>query len=255
LSRLTSAATKKKQNGRVYPSRAFRTGGPSSVVEIACRKIAGKYLPEIPIGTLNYPTGTYLTIEGIKAKQDPMVMANQDLCRVERVNGSKLSQPVTIKIDEAKGWSNGVPFVFKGYEMFRMIGTPPAEYFAAREAGNKDFIGTQIIWHLEFYFVVTSVVSPKSETNYQSVRSTEKLVNQPLSKEQAMTQARKLASDKGLSCNIALAQDIKFRSGRWIWTGSTITPKGHADIVTVELAPDGSTNNVTLTSREHGWLP
>ena len=116
-----------------------------------------------PIGTLNYPIGSYLTIEGVKAKQDPMVMANQDLCRVERVNGSKLSQPVTIKIDEARGWSNGIPFVFKGYETFRMFGTPPAEYFAAREAGNKDFIGTQEIWRLEFYFVVTSVVAPKEE--------------------------------------------------------------------------------------------
>jgi len=117
----------------------------------------------VPIGTLGFPIGSYLTIEGIKAKQDPMIMQNQDFCLVEKVNGSRLAKPVTIEIETANGWSNGVPFVFKGGEYFRMVGTPPAEEAAAMEAGRKDFMSSQSIWHLQFYFRVTSVVAPKEE--------------------------------------------------------------------------------------------
>jgi len=116
----------------------------------------------IPIGTLGFPIGSYLTIEGVKAKQNPMIMANQDLCLVETVNGIKLAKPVTIEIEKAKGWSNNVPFVFKGYETFGMVGTPPAEEAAAKEAGRKDFMPMQVVWHLSFYFVVTSVEAPKN---------------------------------------------------------------------------------------------
>ena len=117
----------------------------------------------VPVGTLGYPIGDYVTIEGVKAKQDPMIMATQDLCLVEKVNGSKLAKPVIIEIEKASGWADGVPFVFKGYETMQMIGTPPGEEDAAKEAGRKDFIPMQRAWQLRFYFQVTSVVAPKVE--------------------------------------------------------------------------------------------
>ena len=70
-----------------------------------------------------------------------------------------------------------------------------------------------------------------------------------------MTQARKLASDKGFKFYGMQGEDMSFASGRWTWIGSSMGPHGHVDSATVELASDGSTNSVTLASREAGWLP
>jgi hypothetical protein len=79
--------------------------------------------------------------------------------------------------------------------------------------------------------------------------------NQPLSKELAMTLAKKIASDKGFRSIHGIHEEISVVSGHWIWIGETIGPHGHVDRATVELAQDGLTNNVTFSSREAGWLP
>lgn len=89
--------------------------------------------------------------------------------------------------------------------------------------------------------------------SHQSVPLTTEHTNQPITKEQAITKARKLARDKGFK--FMGTQDMSFVSGHWIWIGGSMGPHGQIDIATVELAPDGSTNSVTLSSREGGWLP
>ena len=70
-----------------------------------------------------------------------------------------------------------------------------------------------------------------------------------LTAEQAKAAAIQLANDKAATLYQAKpfqdGQPARMIGGRWVWTD--IRGFGHADIqVTVELAPDGSTNHVDL---------
>jgi hypothetical protein len=125
----------------------------------------------VPFGTLGFPVGSYLTIEGVKEK--PQILQNQHWL-VDTVNGSKLTKPVSIDVEHISmiDWTNNVDtrslpdgqrFIFKGYETLEMIGTSPGLKAAAKESGQGVPAIQQDLWHLYFYFVVTSIVAPKEE--------------------------------------------------------------------------------------------
>lgn len=125
----------------------------------------------VPIGSLGFPVGKYLTVEGAHFKLDPRAVMAPQFFLVDTVNGNKLAESVAIEIqtrfDGTNGagfanWLSGERFVFKGYETLGMVGTPPAEIEAYREAGHTDFPFRQNGgWEFRFCFVVKSVAAPK----------------------------------------------------------------------------------------------
>jgi hypothetical protein len=125
----------------------------------------------LPIGALGGPLGIYMTIEGAEAKRDRQSLA-PNLFRVDTVNGRSLAQPVCIELENARDWLGGGRSVFKGYESMEMIGIPPAEEEAAKEAGQKGVMPPQMEWQLRRYFVVTSVAapSPSNDESFQQER-------------------------------------------------------------------------------------
>ena len=119
----------------------------------------------VPFGTLGFPVGSYLTIEGVKEK--PQIMQNQHWL-VDTVNGSKLTERVVITFDSPQHLLNlpvGGRFIVKGYETLAMVGEPPALEAAAKDSGqNLEQLQhmQQPAWRLEYRFVVTSIVAPKN---------------------------------------------------------------------------------------------
>ena len=117
----------------------------------------------VPIGTLGFPVGTYLTIEGVKEKSS---LKYDQHWLVDTVNGSKLAEPVSIVMQTANGSTNGTRCGFKGFETLQMIGPPPGYVAAAKEAGRRDIVRNleqeQDGWQLLFYFMDTSGMSTRN---------------------------------------------------------------------------------------------
>jgi hypothetical protein len=127
----------------------------------------------VPFGTLGFPVGSYLTIEGVKEKQQKL--PNQHWL-VDTVNGRKLNKPVSIDVERVSmiDWTNNVDtrslpddqrFIFKGYETLEMMGIPPGIEAAANESGQGVPAIQQGAWRLDYFFVVTSVVVINGVTN------------------------------------------------------------------------------------------
>ena len=51
----------------------------------------------LPIGTLGFPVGDYLTIEGVNWKRNPKPIMAQNFFLVDTVNGKRLAEPVPIE--------------------------------------------------------------------------------------------------------------------------------------------------------------
>ena len=123
----------------------------------------------VPLGTLGFPVGSYLTIEGVKEK--PQILQNQHWL-VDTVNGRKLNKPVSMDAEpelmihstnnvDTRSVPDDQRFIFKGYETLEMSGLPPGLQAAAKESGQGVPAIHKSYWHLYYYFVVTSVVTPK----------------------------------------------------------------------------------------------
>jgi hypothetical protein len=113
------------------------------------------------MGTLGFPLGTYLLIEGTRyAPEQPALVPTDCVLVVDTVNGKKLSKPIWIEI-EGTVLTAGVRYLFKGYEDGAMRGQPPALDQADREAGREPPVLQQSGWYFEFRFIPTSIVSPK----------------------------------------------------------------------------------------------
>lgn len=190
----------------------------------------------VPLGTLGFGVGSYLTIEGVKAKRDRPPLS-PGFFVVDTVNGRRLAEPVTIELETTNDWTTndlfgGGRFVFKGYESLEMVGTPPGYFEAAEGSGQKDSMPVQLGWHLRFYFVVRS-----SRITYPG-----------LTAEHAGRLAQRLANDKlnqlyDRPKNFGGAPPARFVGGRWIWDAGVLGNHGYS-YAKVELASDGSTNSV-----------
>ena len=88
---------------------------------------------EVPIGSLGFPLGSYLTLEGKRA--DGMKTGIETLL-IDRINGKRLDHPIGIWVDNMDLPPAQFRCILKGYETVRMLGTPPAVEQAAREAGK-----------------------------------------------------------------------------------------------------------------------
>ncbi len=111
---------------------------------------------DVPIGSLGFPVGSYLTIEGVRLDG---AKAGARTLRVDTVNGQKLERAGAISVEKTEALPKGTRCVLKGYETFRMIGEPPAYEAAAVEAGRQITI-PQVGWQVHLFFVTMSVVSP-----------------------------------------------------------------------------------------------
>jgi len=109
----------------------------------------------IPMGRLGQRLGTYLTIEGVRMEEGKV--GTQTLL-VDTVNGRKLSSPVGVWVENVKhpGLPKGTRCIIRGYESGEMIGLPDA----VAEAENIP--PPQAMWQFRRYFIITSVVEPKS---------------------------------------------------------------------------------------------
>jgi hypothetical protein len=112
-------------------------------------RLAGEY----PLGRLGYPVGTYVQIEGFREEHGKV---GAHTMAVDTVSGEKLSEPISIWIENLKG--GGLPLgkrcVLRGYESARMIGLPEEVVKAENLAPH------QAAWQMQRYFIVTSVVEP-----------------------------------------------------------------------------------------------
>ena len=118
----------------------------------------------IPQGRLGHPLGTYLAVEGIRAKSGKV--GTQTLL-VDKVNGKLLGSPVPVWIDNVSSLPLKERCILKGYENGRMIGTPPGAIEAAKEAG-RDTTVQQAAWQFRRFFVMTSSVEPPGWPHTQS---------------------------------------------------------------------------------------
>ena len=134
----------------------------------------------IPFGTLGYPVGSYLTIEGPNPKWYEQYGKTDNSVLVDTVNGSKLAKPISIEayfwhdtelpINNLHGMvlsTNYERFVFKGYEIMEVHGEPPAFEAAAKEPGWKPtpltFGPQRPDWRLDYSFEVIFIISPKQD--------------------------------------------------------------------------------------------
>lgn len=122
--------------------------------EIAERPVRTKVVSGgIPSGRLGHALGTYLTIEGVR--QERGKVGSQTLL-VDKVNGTELSVPTSVWIDNVAELPKNERCIFKGYESGKMIGIPEKV---------AETTGTPLppaAWQFYRYFVVTSVEQPRS---------------------------------------------------------------------------------------------
>ncbi len=114
---------------------------------------------DVPLGSLGYPLGDLMTIEGTRAKG---LKINPQTLFVDTVNGKKLEKPVAISIDNVRELPADVRIVLKGYESGRMLGPVPAAIQVAEEKGEKVMM-PQRSWHWDAFFVALTSVQPKLE--------------------------------------------------------------------------------------------
>lgn len=110
---------------------------------------------DVPVGSLGFPVGSYLTVEGVEAER--MLLGCP--LRVDTVNGVKLAEPVILSIQNIDALPKDGRVVLKGYESLQMIGASPAALAAAKEAGREATPQPQAGWQVHLTFFATSVVS------------------------------------------------------------------------------------------------
>ncbi len=127
----------------------------------------------IPVGGLGFPVGTDITIEGtfpygkggdIHPPDGAVFPAGGKVegsfMFVEAVNGRKLAEPVYVMLIEGNGATLPANrftgrFSVRGYETFKLTGTPPAVAAASKESGES-FTETQRGWEVTFEFAPLS---------------------------------------------------------------------------------------------------
>ena len=134
----------------------------------------------IPFGTLGYPVGSYLTIEGPNPKWYEQHGKAIYSVLVDIVNGSKLAKPISIEVQIRQdptqlksnlysmlSSTNYERYTFKGYEIMGLYGGPPAFEAAAKEPGWRPlpstFVSQESTWHLGYSFQVMFVISPNQD--------------------------------------------------------------------------------------------
>ena len=112
-------------------------------------------LQRTPDGSLGFPLGTYLSIEGFRTEG---VNLGPPTLRVERIGDKACAPPIILPIDYGLRFElpRGVRCVLRGYESGRMVGIPGAVAEAERLPLQ------QTVWHFFRHFVVTSIVEPES---------------------------------------------------------------------------------------------
>lgn len=106
----------------------------------------------VPMGRLGEPIGTFLRVEGVRSEHGK---TGSSTLLVDRVNGSGVSPPVSIWLDNLS-LPRGERCIVSGYESARWIGLPPE----VRRAENLP--ERQAVWQQQIYFIVTSVQSPET---------------------------------------------------------------------------------------------
>lgn len=106
------------------------------------------------MGSLGYPVGKYLEIEGVRETGG---MTGHRTLRVDTIQGEKLDRPVCLWIENVRGGAlpAGERCVIRGYESVRMIGLPDGVVEA------EHLPPTQALWQMQRFFVMTSAVEPK----------------------------------------------------------------------------------------------
>lgn len=106
-------------------------------------------------GSLGFPFGTYHTIEGWRC--DTGKVGTRTLI-VDTIDGKPLEKNIHIWIENIS--NPGLPanerIVLKGYESGKFVGTPdlPPEE-------NEKWTMSQLAFQFSFYFVPTTIVSPR----------------------------------------------------------------------------------------------
>jgi hypothetical protein len=130
----------------------FAVGQPLPAPNLPKGEPTGPRQPRGVFGDL----GEYQTIEGVRVNG---TFTGNSTLLVDTVGGKKLDKPVSIWVENLE-----LPAkkrcVLKGYELGRMIGTPPAVLAAAKEKG-KSIIAVQAAWQWQPYFVALVVVEPE----------------------------------------------------------------------------------------------
>ena len=110
---------------------------------------------KLPMGKLGYPIGTYLTIEGHRAKDNIKGGSKRNLL-VDTVNGKKLQKSITMDIKLGRRYLPKDTMIrIRGYESGRMVGKPHDPTKVEPEPLQ------QTTWHFYKYFVMTSCLEPK----------------------------------------------------------------------------------------------
>jgi hypothetical protein len=91
---------------------------------------------DVPIGSLGYPRGDYLTIKGVRAgypKSGPQTLL------VDTINGKKLGEQIGIRVENIRELPRDVRVVLTGYETGPMDGPAPAPINRTRTAPPDRF--------------------------------------------------------------------------------------------------------------------
>ena len=134
-----------RQWGRLAPILAFAA--------LACADVRPPEGDTLPAGRLGHPIGTYLQIEGVRAEQGKV---DGHTLLVDRIEGSPLSSPTAISIDNLASLPSGARCVLRGYETGRWIGVPPSV------EASGEVRPQQAEWQFYRYFIATSVQEPPS---------------------------------------------------------------------------------------------
>jgi hypothetical protein len=128
---------------------------------------------EVPIGSLGFPLGSCLTLEG---RRDGGFKTGDQTLLIDTINGKRVGDHIGIWVENVELPPPQFRCVLKGYEMARMIGVPPAveqAEQAGREAGEKggdvqpgfqsdlNIPFVQAGWQVQPYFVALSHVALK----------------------------------------------------------------------------------------------
>lgn len=127
---------------------AMLPAGPGSYADDT---IGALSVDDMPMGSLGYKLGTYLTIEGIRAEKGKVGIRT---LLVDTVNGGKTDMPVYLWMDNVESLPEGERVVVRGYESGKMIGIPD-------EVLEKEHLAQpQVRWEFYRYFIITSAVQP-----------------------------------------------------------------------------------------------